>query len=244
MPESSFFEPMSIGGIVSPPKPKYVQTPQVTAGYGNVYGTRLAVGGDPVTQQTYLNTQIPIGSHRNQLFFQASAYGQPGQNKESPYDVGAYLGVTKKIAPKSLSESSAQRLALQEAAGGQLDNSFTAEFLNRLNPEQRALLGSRANEIRNDATDRALGIVPGATKYGFGAGVDFGSSQVDESGAVINPRLFAKDFATRVQSGNFNAFADPNRQSGPGTPGINPDAEPGIDPYTGQAIVKRQSILN
>lgn len=256
MPESSFFDPIEMGGFPAPAKPKlptYAADPRVTAGYRNVFGTQFGVNASPVTQRAGANVQFPIGDHQRQLFLQGDAYVQPGTGQGSPSDYGFRLGISKKIPPQGMSGGEAINQALQQNLGQNnvINASTRSELFNTLTPEQLRILGQDAKQIQRQAIDARLGIREGVEKYGFGLGVDVPNIPRNEDGSLQNPAAitFAKQYAGDLTQGNFGAtrggfFADPNTKRGVGTPGINPEAEPQIDPYTGEYTMKRSRILN
>lgn len=257
MPESSFFNPIEMGSFPTPGKPKpptYVADPRVTAGYRNIYGTQVGVNASPVTQRAGANVQFPIGDHQRQLFLQGDAYVQPGTGQDSPSDYGFRLGITKKIAPRGITAGEAINRALQQNLGQNavINASTRSELFNTFTPEQLRILGQDAKRAQREDIDARLGILEGAEKYGFGLGVDVPNLPRSEDGSSQNPeaRSFAKQYAGNLMQGgsgaaNRGTFADPNLKQGPQrTPGINPEAEPQLDPYTGEYTVKKQIILN
>lgn len=199
-----------VGDFLAPVKPKpptYLPDPRFTAGYQNVYGTRVGVSASPVTQRASLDTQVPIGDHQRQLFLQGSAYAQPGTGTGAPSDWGFRLGLSKKIGPQGMSGGEAINRALQQNLGSSetVDASTRSRLFDTFTPEQLQILGRDAKRIQREDVDAKLGIQQGAEKYGFGFGVDVPNVKQNEDGTVVqsDPVGFAKQYAGQLQQTRF-----------------------------------------
>ena len=248
MPDSSFFKPIVMGDFPVPGKPNsptYVVDPRLKTGYKNIFGTQVGVNFSPLTQTAGVDFQFPIGDHQSQLFLGGGAYAQPGTGQGSPSDFGVGLKLTKKIPPTGISGGEAIDRVLRQNLGNTINASTKSELFNTFTPEQLRILGQGARQEQRRAVDAALGIVPGAEKYSFYADADFQNVKRNEDGSLANnnPEAtgFAKQYAKRLNGGG--SLVEPNTGGIKRTPGINPEAEPKINPYTGEYMVKRQPIL-
>jgi len=249
MPDSSFFKPIVMGDFPVPGKPNsptYVVDPRLKFGYNNIFGTQVEARFSPLTQTAGLGVRVPIGDHQNQLFIGGGAFAQRGTGQGSPPDFGVGLNITKKISPPGISGGEAIDRVLRQNLGNTINPSTKSELFNTFTPEQLRILGQGARQEQRSAVDAALGIVPGAEKYSFYAGADVQNVKRNEDGSLPNNNPEATNFAKRYAKllNESGSLVEPNTGGIKRTPGINPEAEPEINPYTGEYMVKRQPILN
>ena len=211
MPDSSFFEPMQFSG--------QRQAPTFKAGYNNVYGTRANIGLDPVTKQANVYVRFPVGDHQNQLFLTGGGYATPARPGGNA-DWGVRVGFEKKIRPQGQQMGQLIDQSLSEAAGvqsaGGFSNDMRARMMESLTDEERQNLVQNIKNTQRQYIDQQLGIVPGATKFGYDLGVDMksdapiigagmpsNSAPTEQMSGVgipgnIDPATFAKTYANSL----------------------------------------------
>lgn len=230
--------------------------PKLRAYYENVYGSKADVEWNPTTNRADVNVRAPVGDHQNQFFLNAGGYYQPS-GTGTPSDYGVRLGFEKKIAPQGMSggellnrvlsqDPSVQSLGIQ---GQVIPASVRSGILSSLSPDKLKELSDQVREAQRTVKDEQLGIRPGATKFKYG--IDFGgsSNQTNSDYAQVDPVDFARGYAGTLRQGQSlgeslgGSLADPNPQPGYKTPGINPDGEPAINPYTGEVLIKKERLM-
>lgn len=220
MPESSFFDPMMMGGGSFNP-PASQADPAFSAGYRNIYGTRVGGRFSPVSNQGELNLQFPVGDHQRQFFLTGDAYVRPGSSMNAPADYGFKLGFKKNIEPRSMSAGDAINTVLQQQMGqpreaGPVLNADNREsFMGSLSPEQLKLLSQGVKKVNRDYKDAQLGIRPGAEKYGFDVGVDVRNMTPmgTQMGTVSAPAQFLNEFVEDRGMKESTAPLNPNFRS-------------------------------
>ena len=160
-------------------------------GYRNVYGTRVGGTYDPLSKEAGVNVQVPIGDHQRQLFFGINATGNPETR-----NWGAKLSLTKKIAPPAPTAGEAINAitggALSRApqgAPGVIQTDLRNNFMNSLTEDQLLMLNQGVKQYQREAVDQALGIRPGAEKYGLELGFRGAGDQVPVSSPQGIPGL-------------------------------------------------------
>ncbi len=193
---SGFFEPM---GGPAPILGAGSAAPLVLrGGYRNVYGTRLNATYDPLTKEVGADTQFPVGDFQRQLFL-----GLSGRANPETKDWGATLSLTKKIAPKAPSAGEALNAITGGILGrpvpvqnGVMQADLRSNFMNSLSEDQLKMLSKDVQQYQRDAVDQALGVRPGAEKYGFELGFSApGQGQSAPRGGVSIPQLAGNEYA-------------------------------------------------
>ena len=204
MPDSSFFDPMQIGGPgmfpgPGPSAPR--QTPTFKAGYKNVYGTSANLGLNPVTKEASLDFRAPIGDYQNQMFLTGGGYATPS-NPGSKADWGVRIGFEKKIAPQGTSMGELIDRSLGQAVGVQSAGGFStdsrARMMEAMSPEDRERLFQDLKTAQRQSIDQQLGVIPGATKFGYNLGVDMKGAPEGMGHGGVNPASFARNYANSL----------------------------------------------
>jgi len=102
MPDSTFFDPMSIGGLSSSrnPPPLDYQTQQnlrIKAGYTNQYGTDIGGSFTPDKSAFEAHANFPLGAYENGTNFGVTGFVRPG-GPAGTSDYGGCLPLGKSIA--------------------------------------------------------------------------------------------------------------------------------------------------
>jgi len=189
---SGFFTPVTRNPGAGIPMPVPGGSPlTLEGGYRNVYGTRVGGTYDPLTKEAGVNVQVPIGDHQRQLFFGIDATGNPETK-----NWGAKLSLTKKIAPRTPTAGEAINAitggALSRApqgAPGVIQTDLRNNFMNSLTEEQLLMLNQGVKQYQREAVDQALGIRPGAEKYGLELGFRGAGNQNPTGSSQVTPGL-------------------------------------------------------
>ena len=185
------------GGSPSAPQ----QTPTFKAGYRNVYGTSANLGLNPVTKEANLDFRAPVGDHQNQMFLTGGGYATPA-NSGNKADWGVRIGFEKKIAPQGapmgqlIDQSLGQAVGVQDA--GSFSTDSRARMIEAMSPEDRQRLFQDIKTAQRQNVDQQLGIIPGATKFGYHLGVDMKSAAGESGNGNVNPTTFAKTYANSL----------------------------------------------
>jgi len=230
MPDSSFFQPMQIGGgaptgvgpspfpdfnQAGPPKLNYqtLQNLRFKGGYKNQYGTDIGGSYTPDSGTAEAHANFPIGAYEHGLNVGLSGFMRPA----GPAGTSDYGGM----------------LSIGKVNRAQVN---TADVLKDLDPQTRALLEANPNAleaIRRKQLDAANQIgLPGTPKYNFELGVDTNARR------SLTPQS-AQDLQNYNES-QFPGAGFPG-MSGPGmtgVPGINDSGTMGQQqrrpPFAGQ----------
>jgi len=194
---------MQAGGPGMFPGGGLPQTPTFKAGYKNVYGTSANLGLNPVTKAASLDFRAPIGDHQNQMFLTGGGYTTP-VNPGSKADWGVRIGFEKKIAPQGAQMGQIIDQALNQGlpAGVQNVGGFSPEsragMMAGMTPEDRERLFKDVQGLKRQSIDQQLGIVPGATKFGYDVGIDMGGAPIGRGPGNVDPTTFAQNYANNL----------------------------------------------
>ena len=185
---SSFFDAMEVNGGTrfGPPNlpdapgmsaQQYAQNLKLKAGYSNTWGTNIGAEYDPSTGTFRGNVNVPLGSHETGWKAGVSAYARPGFTG-GPVDTGAMFTLGKNT----------------------LDQVDTADVLNKVSPNLRALLEANpqaAEELRMQEFNRRNNFnQPGTDKFKMYAGFD-----VNTPNQPPNPQQFLQQNMMQMLNG-------------------------------------------
>lgn len=158
-------------GSMEPPKQTFDTHTNIKGGYKNIYGTALNLGYTPQTNTANLDFQFPIGDHQEGLNLGGSGFYRPGSNQDQG-DYGFGINLSKKITPKVPLRAAYERV-LQEGGVTPGPQTPTITQISSTDDEFGRQLRERLKQAHRDLTDEAMGIKPGAEKYGLNFGADF-----------------------------------------------------------------------